>query len=99
MIYLVDSTIQRSNNQSMYQRVDHTKEKCALYINFLDTVVLPVGGGHYLCLITITIEVFWVNNHPLPPVLGVLIGAWIDWGQNSENMRYFIFGFQQDCLY
>ena len=49
----------------MYQRVDHTTvysyllgEVGALYINVLDTVVLPVGGVHFLCLITITIDVF-----------------------------------------
>ena len=50
----------------MYQRVDHTTtvysyllgEVGALYINFLDTVVLPVGGVHFVCLIAITIEVF-----------------------------------------
>lgn len=67
-------TIECSNNQSMYQRVDHTTvysyllgEVGALYINFLDTVVLPVGGVHFVCLIAITIEVFWVNSYPLPP--------------------------------
>ena len=39
----------------MYQRVDHTTvysyllgEVGALYINVLDTVVLPVGGVHFL---------------------------------------------------
>ena len=51
----------------MYQRVDHTTvysyllgEVGALYVNVLDTVtvVLPVGGVHFVCLITITIEVF-----------------------------------------
>ena len=62
---LVVGIIECSNKQSMYQRVDHTTvysyllgEVGALYIIFLDTVVLPVGGVRFLCLITITIEVF-----------------------------------------